>query len=176
MEEFLRRSIAATRSQILIGTVAILSVGFLGWAFSANQGRSENSRAVLAFGDVDSPWGLVVDAQGKARTHMGVDIKTVAGSEVLVPVGATVRFVGTKRGYGHCVFVETENGGELRFGHLKEIGVKPGERVEAGDVLGKMPIEVGGSFPKLHFEIWQNGRPIDPTVPKDFELFAQSLS
>jgi len=61
--------------------------------------------------------------------------------------------------------VEIDHGGGLstRYFHLKNLRVKPGDNVNAGDALGTIFHNVSGfRLNHLHFEMLQNGRQFDP--------------
>lgn len=55
---------------------------------------------------------------------------------------------------------------ETQYSHLRRgsVRVRPGERVDAGDVLGLVGLSGNTEFPHLHFEVRYQGRPVDPFV------------
>lgn len=98
--------------------------------------------------------------------HTGVDIPLPVGSPFFAPMGGTVRCagtgIGTDAGGGTCgsfgdVFgrgagrleIELDNGVVLIFGHTSQSSVRPGQRVEAGTMLG---LSGGMVSPHIHLE------------------------
>lgn len=60
--------------------------------------------------------------------------------------------------------VEIDHGHGLttRFGHLARIGVRPGQRVAAGDVIGSVGSTGRSTGAHLHYETRIDGAPVDP--------------
>lgn len=86
------------------------------------------------------------------RGHHGVDIALQTGTEVYSAFGGTVRVASRMGGYGNCVVVRHPNGLETLYGHLSKINVKPGQKVEVGEVLGLGGSTGNSTGPHLHFE------------------------
>ncbi|HYG89068.1 MAG TPA: M23 family metallopeptidase [Azospirillum sp.] len=70
------------------------------------------------------------------------------------------------RELGNAVILDHGDGWQTSYGHLRRgsVVVKPGERVEAGRVLGMVGLSGKTMFPHVHFEVRQNSRPVDPFV------------
>jgi len=100
---------------------------------------------------------------GDGRGHAGMDFKVDVDTPVLAPfAGTVVRTNWNHRYNGNSI--ELKSGGRrLRFLHLNHTGVKAGEKVTAGQEIGKSG-NTGRSFaPHLHYEIVDgNGRVQNP--------------
>jgi len=101
--------------------------------------------------------------------HQGIDLQLRTGDSVAAAFDGVVRMSRWYSGYGNCVIVRHYNGFETLYGHLSQRYVKPGQLVNAGEVLG-----LGGSTgrstgPHLHFETRFLGRPINPMRIIDFK-------
>ncbi len=71
---------------------------------------------------------------------------------------------------GNGVVIEHGNGVETQYSHLKlgSVAVKPGEEVEAGQLLGLIGMSGNAEFPHVEFEVRRNGVAFDPfTGPAD---------
>ena len=101
----------------------------------------------------------------KWRAHKGVDYGAPTGTEVLSTGRGTVRFVGTKGGYGKFVEIRHSNGITTRYAHLSRYakGMKSGKRIEQGEVIGYVGKTGLATGPHLHYEFLANGRQINPT-------------
>ena len=99
--------------------------------------------------------------------HYAIDIPVLQGTDVLAAADGIVKDV-VDHGLGNN-YVTIDHGGYATiYGHLSAFSVRSGERVRAGDVLGKsggMPgLPGGGSStgPHLHFGLYVKGVPVDP--------------
>ncbi len=98
---------------------------------------------------------------GVIRMHNGVDIAAPWGTPVRAAASGTVLFAGWFGGYGKLVILD-HGGFTTLYGHLSSIGVAVGQRVQAGQVIGRVGSTGYSTGPHLHFEIRKDGRPVDP--------------
>ena len=108
------------------------------------------------FGMRQSPW------TGESEFHRGLDISAQRGTPVRAPASGLVAFAGNSGEYGNTVILD--HGRDLRslYGHLQEIKVKNGERIERGDVIALTGNTGRTSGPHLHYEIQVHGQAVDP--------------
>lgn len=115
-------------------------------------------------GAISSPFGY-----RWGRPHEGVDLTIKMGDSVYCAFDGVVRMSRWYYGYGNCVVVRHHNGMETLYGHLSNRAVKPGQMINAGQLIG-----LGGSTgystgPHLHFETRFLGKPVDPQSIIDFK-------
>lgn len=67
---------------------------------------------------------------------------------------------------GNGVVIRHDADWETQYSHLRRdsLRVKPGDPVQAGQVLGLVGLSGNTEFPHLHFEVRYRGRPVDPFV------------
>lgn len=94
--------------------------------------------------------------------HPGVDISAPRGSRVIATADGVVDFAGRNLGYGKLVELNHRFGIATRYGHLAEINVKKGQRVQKGDIVGYVGRTGRATAPHVHYEIRLNGRALDP--------------
>ncbi len=97
----------------------------------------------------------------RPQFHRGIDL---AGGERSVRAAAagTVLQVSTRVGYGTTVVID--HGGRLAtvYAHFASAAVRPGQQVQAGEVIGQMGATGFATGVHLHFEVRVNGQPVDP--------------
>ncbi len=100
--------------------------------------------------------------------NKGIDIAGRAGQQVLAAGTGKVMYAGSGiRGYGNLVIVKHSNSLLSAYAHNRSIVVKEGQNVSRGQVIAEMGDSDADSV-KLHFEIRQQGKPVDPSrfLPK----------
>ncbi len=113
--------------------------------------------------------GVVVNRFYAAPGHFGTDIVAKENSNISAVLDGTVVFAEWSVTTGYVVQIQHSNNIISIYKHNSDITVKPGDRVNAGDVIAIMGDEGKYSTgPHLHVEIWQNGMPIDPEAYINF--------
>jgi lipoprotein NlpD len=98
--------------------------------------------------------------EGKSK---GIDIAGKPGQQVLAAGSGKVMYAGAGiRGYGNLVIVKHSNTLLSAYAHNRAIVVKEGDTVSKGQVIAEMG-DTDADSVKLHFEIRQQGKPVDPT-------------
>jgi len=121
------------------------------------------SRYPIADGRISSRFGNRRDPfTRRLARHTGVDLTAPRGTPILASAGGTVRFAGYRRAYGNSVEIDHGGGLVTRYAHASKLLVRRGQVV-----LPEQPIATVGSTgrstgPHLHFEVLQQGRPVEP--------------
>jgi murein DD-endopeptidase MepM/ murein hydrolase activator NlpD len=111
--------------------------------------------------------GTVTDGFGPrwGRMHLGVDIGILRSLDVRAAAAGTVTEVGYLagfEGYGNVVLVDVGDGYSTLYAHLTSPSVTPGEWLDSGDAVGIAGCTGSCTGTHLHFELRQDGEPIDP--------------
>lgn len=96
------------------------------------------------------------------RPHTGIDISARKGSPILASARGTVTYTGERKGYGKMVEIDHGYGYRTRYAHAAGIEVRRGERVERGDVIGRVGETGLTTGPNLHYEVLVDDRPVNP--------------
>jgi lipoprotein NlpD len=95
--------------------------------------------------------------------NKGIDIAGRPGQAVMAAGAGKVMYAGSGiRGYGNLVIVKHSNNLLTAYAHNRAILVKEGANVAKGQVIAEMG-DSDADTVKLHFEIRQGGKPVDPT-------------
>jgi len=99
---------------------------------------------------------------GRREFHKGLDISGPTGTPIYAPADGQVVFSGKDGGYGICVVLDHGHGLKTRYGHLSRYNIEPGQEVERGQLLGHIGNTGRSTGPHLHYEVRNNGVPVNP--------------
>ena len=100
---------------------------------------------------------------GNRAWHNGVDFAGKNGADVISVAAGVVVYADTRNGYGKMVEINHGGGYSTRYGHHKDLKVKSGDIVRKGEVIGLMGSSGRSTGPHVHFEVFKNGRVVDPS-------------
>lgn len=109
---------------------------------------------------VSSPYG--VHRKGHKSAHTGIDWAASAGTPIYAPSGGVVRSAHWDKIYGNQTIIDLGGGRAIMLGHQSGFNIKPGQRINAGQVVGYVGSTGWSTGPHLHFETWINNRPVNP--------------
>jgi murein DD-endopeptidase MepM/ murein hydrolase activator NlpD len=89
---------------------------------------------------------------GNRRFHSGVDIAAASGAPVVATGAGTVISAGWNGGYGKAIIIQHNDTQQTLYGHLSEISVQPGQKIDRGTVIGLVGSTGNSTGPHLHFE------------------------
>lgn len=119
----------------------------------------------LASARVSSQFGWRQDPlDGTLKFHKGTDVAMPVGRDVPAAMGGRVAYAGERSGYGLTVEVDHGNGLMTRYAHLSEVSVSAGDTVAEGQSLAKSGATGRVTGPHLHFEVLDQGQPVDPST------------
>jgi len=98
------------------------------------------------------------------RAHKGVDYAAPMGSKIMATADGSVEFVGVQSGYGNVVVLKHDHTYSTVYGHMQGFaaGIKRGQPVKQGQVIGYVGMTGLASGPHLHYEFKRNGVQVDP--------------
>lgn len=96
--------------------------------------------------------------------HEGLDYGAPTGTPVFAPAPGVVALAEALFVRGNAVVLQHGLGVCSGYWHLSRIAVKPGQRVEAGDLIGYVGSTGLSTGPHLHFEVRVHGVPTDPAA------------
>lgn len=106
-----------------------------------------------------------VGRKGKASYHDGIDILADDGKAVRASAAGTVIFAGDgPPEYGKTVIIHHGGRWTTTYSYLGKITVKDGQKVKAGQKIGKVGHTGLATEPQLHYEIRRNRVALDPEV------------
>lgn len=117
------------------------------------------------------PTSLVFEAAyaGYPHFHTGIDLSVPLGTPVFAAADGVVTLArpltdvsGALVGYGNYVVIQHDAGLKTLYAHLLTIGVKEGEIVHRGQLVGLVGSTGNSTGPHTHFEVRIENSPVDP--------------
>lgn len=99
---------------------------------------------------------------GGRAFHQGIDIAAAPGHPVRATGDGIVVRAGRIGGLGKAVYVSHGYGISSRYGHLSKIEVTPGQKVQRGDIVGRVGNTGRSTGYHLHYEVHVDGKAVDP--------------
>jgi murein DD-endopeptidase MepM/ murein hydrolase activator NlpD len=96
--------------------------------------------------------------------HIGLDYRCRSGDPIYAADNGVVTIAGWNGGYGIMVQINHGNGFITRYGHFNQLAVGCGHAVYQGTLLGYCGSTGWSTGAHLHFEIRENGVPLDPQI------------
>jgi murein DD-endopeptidase MepM/ murein hydrolase activator NlpD len=133
------------------------------WFEASGVGESKGALSRPVNGAVTSGFGgRRHPILGYMRMHSGLDFKASYGQPIFAVTDGVVAYAGRKGGYGN--FVQLNHGGGLAsgYGHMSRIAARPGSKVRRGQIIGYVGSTGLSTGPHLHYELYRNGRAVNP--------------
>lgn len=101
---------------------------------------------------------------GYTRMHRGIDFAAPQGTPVLAAGAGVIEAAGRNRGYGNYLRLRHNRQYGTAYAHLAKFapGMRPGRRVEQGEVIGYVGATGLATGPHLHYELLVDGRQVNP--------------
>tara|TARA_Y100000782_G_C10188982_1_gene269066 strand:- start:6009 stop:6875 length:867 start_codon:yes stop_codon:yes gene_type:complete len=125
-----------------------------------SQLKRESTGSYFFFSPIE---GLVSSKFNPDKKHYGVDIVAKENESIKAVLDGTVILSEWTSDNGHIIQVQHGNNLISVYKHCSVLLKKSGVQVKAGEaiaIVGNSGTETTG--PHLHFELWENGSPVDP--------------
>ncbi len=132
---------------------------------SDSRGCYETGVSVPAHWPLDEPGVITrgpVGVGSSDEVHTGLDIAVASGSPIRASGGGIVTDAGEDAEYGLFVRIAHPEGYVSMYGHASRRLTATGDSVRAGQLIGLSGTTGRSTAPHLHFEISQDGTPVDP--------------
>ena len=139
-------------------------VGRSQWFEASGVGEQRGGMTRPTNGRVTSSYGMRRHPiLGYTRMHSGIDFGGGYGAPVHAVTDGVVTIAGRTGGFGN--YVKLDHGGGLGtgYGHMSRVAVRAGQRVARGQVIGYIGSTGLSTGPHLHYELYRNGRAVNPS-------------
>jgi len=114
--------------------------------------------------------GIITEKFNPTKKHYAVDIALAKNTPIKSILSGTVIFADWTPNTGNVVIIRHNKGFISVYKHAESVTVSQGDKVRTGEVIalaGSTGQESTGVH--LHFELWKDGYPIDPSIFIEFE-------
>ncbi|WP_374959324.1 M23 family metallopeptidase [Gilvibacter sp.] len=129
--------------------------------------EADNKKNFVLFPPVN---GTLTDAYDPNVKHFAVDIVAAKDAPVKAVADGTVIFASWTTDTGYVMIIDHGNNLISAYKHNSSLSKQQGDLVSSGEVIGIVgntgELSTG---PHLHFELWSDGYPIDPSQFIDFD-------
>lgn len=126
--------------------------------------NQENEAVKIEYDFFYSPVkGIISKKFDSEKKHFGIDVVTEKDYPIKASLEGTVIFASWTPEDGHILLIQHKNQYVSVYKHCSSLLKKVGDKVQSGDPVGLVG-NTGkhSSGPHLHFELWQNGIPLNP--------------
>ncbi|MFT5298311.1 MAG: murein DD-endopeptidase MepM/ murein hydrolase activator NlpD [Colwellia sp.] len=118
-----------------------------------------------AQGPTSSPFGLkrFFNEQPR-RPHSGIDIAAPRGSDIIAPADGKIILTGNFFFNGNSLFIDHGQGLITMYCHMDILEREQGDKVKAGEVIGKIGSTGRTTGPHLHWTVSLNNSRVEPLL------------
>lgn len=101
---------------------------------------------------------------GYNKMHKGLDFAAPTGTPIYAAGDGIVEYIGRRGGYGNYIRLRHNVSLKTAYAHLHKYakGLKVGDRVEQGDVIGYVGSTGRSTGPHLHYEVLVSNKQVNP--------------
>ncbi len=117
---------------------------------------------------------------GYTKMHKGLDFGASKGTPIMAAGNGVIDALGPNGGYGNYVRIRHNSEYSTAYAHMNAFpkGLKRGDRVEQGQVIGYVGSTGRSTGPHLHYEVLVNSKQVNPLsvkLPTGLKLAGQEL-
>ena len=137
------------------------------WFEASGVGQRRGVLSAPVSGRMSSGYGMRRHPiLGYTRMHAGIDFAARYGSPIYAATDGVVSYSGRHGGHGNYVRLDHGHGLATGYAHMSRIAARSGQRVRQGQVIGYVGSSGLSTGPHLHYELYRNGRTINPLSVK----------
>ena len=96
------------------------------------------------------------------KMHEGLDFAAPIGTPIYATGDGVIIAAGVERGYGNRIMINHGYGYVTKYAHMSRFKVSGGARIKRGDIIGYVGNTGASTGPHCHYEVYKNGKPINP--------------
>jgi len=136
------------------------------YSFDGKSLKKAFLKSPLEFSRISSGFSMRVHPiSGNWKAHKGIDFAAATGTPIRAAGDGTVDFAGQQGGYGNVIVLKHWNNYTTAYAHMSRFasGMKKGQKVSQGDVIGYVGSTGWSTGAHLHYEFRVGGEAKDPS-------------
>lgn len=111
-----------------------------------------------------SGWGYRMHPIYKTKKfHYGMDFSAPTGTPIYATGNGKIKKIKySRRGYGKHIIIDHGYGYETLYAHMSKYNVSRGQKVKRGEIIGYVGSTGTSVAPHLHYEVYKDGRKVNP--------------
>ncbi len=105
---------------------------------------------------------------GYSKMHKGIDFAAPRGTPIYAAGDGTIELAKWNGGYGRYIRIKHGKGYKTAYAHMTRFakGMRPGKKVNQGQVIGYVGTTGRSTGPHLHYEVLKGGKQVNPLSVK----------
>lgn len=133
------------------------------WFEASGVGETKGAMGRPVNGHITSGYGARRHPiLGYVRMHSGLDWGAPYGSPIFATSDGVIASAGRAGGCGNAVKINHAGGLATRYCHMSRVAARAGQSVRQGQIIGYVGSSGLSTGPHLHYEMYRNGRPVNP--------------
>jgi murein DD-endopeptidase MepM/ murein hydrolase activator NlpD len=136
------------------------------YSFDGKSLKKAFLKSPLEFSRISSGFSMRVHPiSGNWKQHKGIDFAAATGTPIRAAGDGTIDFAGAQGGYGNVIVLKHWNNYTTAYAHMSRFatGMKKGQKVSQGDVIGYVGTTGWSTGAHLHYEFRVGGEAQDPS-------------
>jgi murein DD-endopeptidase MepM/ murein hydrolase activator NlpD len=136
------------------------------YSFDGKSLKKAFLKSPLEFSRISSGFSMRVHPiSGNWKQHKGIDFAAATGTPIRAAGDGTIDFAGVQGGYGNVIVLKHWNNYSTAYAHMSRFatGMKKGQKVSQGDVIGYVGTTGWSTGAHLHYEFRVGGEAQDPS-------------
>ncbi|MEO5911700.1 MAG: M23 family metallopeptidase [Pelobium sp.] len=96
------------------------------------------------------------------KMHEGLDFAAPIGTPIYATGDGVVVAAGVERGYGNRIMINHGYGYVTKYAHMSKFKTRKGQQIKRGDIIGYVGNTGASTGPHCHYEVYKNGKTINP--------------
>ena len=130
--------------------------------------NADTHREQISFKVIPPSPGMIVETFNPIKGQLGIKITPPAEQTIVAALDGTVILNTWSPQEGTTITIQHPANITSIYKNLEQASCKVGDKMRAGEPIGKAAAAVDGKSPEIQFQLWNNGAPLNPQMHISF--------